>query len=92
MATDLVLSGILVVGTVIVHKVDEFKVVSLTTLEIVRVMGRSDLDSTSTKRHIDSDRIGNDGDPSAIERVNDEFTVKVSVSRIVRVDGNGCVS
>ena len=92
MATDLVLSGILVVGTVIIHEVDELEIVSLTTLEIIGVVSWSDLDSTSTKRHIDSDRIGDDGDSSAIEWVDDEFTVKVSVSRIVRVDGNGGIS
>jgi hypothetical protein len=92
MATDLVLSGILVVGTVIIHKVDELEIVSLTTLEIVGVVSWSDLDSTSTKRHVDSDRVGNDGDSTAIEWVNDEFTVEVGVSRIIRVDGNGCIS
>jgi len=55
-------------------------------------MSWSNLDSTSTKRHVDSDRIGNDGDSSAVEWVNDEFTVKVGVSRIIRVDGNGGIS
>jgi hypothetical protein len=92
MATDLVLSGILVVGTVIIHEVNELEIVSLTTLEIVRVMGWSDLDRTGTKRHVDSDRVGDDGDSSAIEWVNDEFTVEVGVSRIIRVNGNGGIS
>ena len=55
-------------------------------------MSWSDLDSTSTKRHVDSDRIGDDGDSTAIERVNDEFTMKVGVSRIIWVDGNGGIS
>jgi hypothetical protein len=90
--THLVFSGVLVVGTVIIHQVDEFEVISLTTLEIVGVMGWSDLNSTSTKRHIDSDRVGDDGDPSSVEWVNDEFAVEVSVSRIIRVDGNGGIS
>jgi hypothetical protein len=90
--THLVFSRILVVGTVIVHEVNELEVVSLTTLEIVRVVSWGDLDSTSTERHVDSDRVGDDGDPSAIEWVNDEFTVEVGVSRIIRVDGNGGIS
>jgi hypothetical protein len=90
--TYLVFSRVLVVGSVVVHKVDEFEVISLTTLEIVGVMGWGNLDSTSTKRHVDSDRIGDDGDSSAVERVNDEFAVKVGVSRIVWVHGNGGIS
>ena len=91
-ATDLVFSGVLVIGTVIIHKIDELEVVSLTTLEIVGVVSWSDLDSTSTKGHIDSDRVGNDGDSAAIERVNDEFAVEVSVSGIIGMNGNGCIS
>ena len=91
-ATDLVFTGVLVIGTVIIHKIDEFEVVSLTTLEIVGVVSWSDLDSTSTEGHVDSDRVGDDGDSTAIERVNDVFTVKVGVSRIIRMDGNGRVS
>jgi hypothetical protein len=92
LATDLVFSGVLVVCTVIVHEVDEFEVVSLTTLEIVRVVGWGNLDSTSTKRHVDSNGISDDGDSTAIEWVNDEFAVEVSVSRIIGVNGNGGIS
>jgi hypothetical protein len=88
----LVFSGVLVVSTVVVHKVDELEVVSLTTLEIVGIVSWSDLDSTSTKRHVDSDRVGNDGDSSAVEWVDDEFAVKVGVSGIIWVDGNGGIS
>jgi len=55
-------------------------------------MSWSDLDSTSTKRHVDSDRVGDDWNSTAIEWVDDEFTVKVGVSRIIWVDGNGGIS
>jgi hypothetical protein len=55
-------------------------------------MGWGNFDSTSTKRHVDSDRVGDDGDPSTVEWVNNEFTVKVGVARIIGVDGNGSIS
>jgi hypothetical protein len=90
--TDLVFSGVLVVCTVIVHEVDEFEVVSLTTLEIIGVVSWSDLDGTSTERHVDSDGIGDDGDSTAVEWVNDEFAMEVSVSRIIGVNSNGGIS
>lgn len=47
--THLVLSGVLVVSTVIIHQIDKLEVVSLTTLEIVRIVRWRDLDSTSTE-------------------------------------------
>lgn len=90
--TDLVLAGVLIICTIIIHEVDELEVVSLTALEIVGVMCRCDLDGTSTEGHVDGDRVGDDGDSTAVEWVDNEFTVQVSVSGIVGVNGNGGIS
>jgi hypothetical protein len=90
--THLVLSRILVVGTIIIHQVDEFEVVSLTALEIVRIVGGSDLDGSRTEFHIDRNGVGDNGDSAAVEGVNDKFTVEMGVPRIIGVDSNGGIS
>lgn len=90
--THLVLAGVLVVRAIVVHQADELEVVPLSTLKIVRVVRRRDLDSTGTELHINGDAIGDDGNATSVEGVNDEFAVEVRVSRIVWVDGNGGIS
>jgi hypothetical protein len=88
----LVLARILVISTVIIHQVDEFQLVAHTTLEIVGIVCGGDLDGTGTERHVDSDGIGNDGYAAAKEGVNGKFAVKVLVSLVVWVNGNGSVT
>ena len=90
--THLVFSGILVIRTVIIHQIDKLEVVSLTTFEIVGIVGWSDFDGSGTEFHIDSNGIGNNGDSTAVEWVNDEFTVEMGVSWVIGVDGDGGIS
>lgn len=90
--THVVLASVLIICSIVVHEVDEFEVVSLTTLEIIRVMRRSDLDSSCTELHIDSDTISDDRDSTSVEWVDDVFAVEVGVPRIVGVDSDGGIS
>lgn len=92
LAADLVRPCILVVGTVIVHQADEFKVVPHTALKVIRVVSRGDLDSTCTELHVDSNGICDDGNLSAVERVNSKLAMKMSVARVIRVHSNGGIT
>lgn len=91
-STDLVRTSVLIVGAVIIHQADEFKVVPHTALKVIRVVSRGDLDSTSTEFHVDSNGICDDGNPSAVERVNSELAVEMSVSRVIRMHSNGGIT
>lgn len=71
------LSGVIVVGSIVVHQIDKLEVVSLSTFVIVRVVSRGDLDGTSSKGHVDGDTIGDDGESSVDERVLDELPNEV---------------
>jgi hypothetical protein len=98
--------GIVVVGSIVIHQVDELELVPLTTLEIVGVVRWCDFDRSSSERHIDSNSVGDDRDTASVEGVDDEFTVKVlnrldlygmfhkthSIPRVIRVDGDGGIS
>lgn len=62
-------SGIGVQSTVVVQDIDELKFVSNSNSVIVRIVSRCDLDSSSSKLHIDGFLIANDRDPSSEERM-----------------------
>lgn len=85
-------ASILIVRAIVIHQIDELQVVSLTTLEIVGVVGGRNLDGTGTEFHVDSDGIRDNGDSAAIEGMNDEFAMEVLVSRIIRVNGDGSIA
>jgi len=72
------LSGVVVEGSVVVEKVDELEVVPLSTLVIVVVVSRSDLDGSGSEGHVDGDGVGDDGDSSSRdEGVDGELSVEV---------------
>lgn len=71
------LSGVLVVGTVVVHQVDKLEVVPLSAFVIVGVVSGSDLDGSGSESHVDGDVIGNDGESSVDERVFDVLSDQV---------------
>jgi hypothetical protein len=73
------LSSIVIVGTIVVHEVDELKVVTLSTLVIVRIMSWGDLHGTGTKVHVDGDGVGDDGNAAVDERVHSELAMEVLV-------------
>lgn len=55
-------------------------------------MSRGDLDGTGTELHVDSNGICDDGNPSAVERMNCKLAVKMSVARVIRVHSNGGIT
>jgi hypothetical protein len=71
------LSGILVVGSVVVHQVDEFQVVPLSTFVVVVIVGRGDLDGTGTESHVDGDGVADDGDSSVDEWMDGKLAVEM---------------
>jgi hypothetical protein len=75
--THLVLASILIVRAIVIHQVDEFQVVPDGAFEIVRVVSWCNLDGTSTEGHVNGDSVGDDRDPTPVERVNDEFSMQV---------------
>jgi hypothetical protein len=60
--------------------------------KIVGVMSRSDFYSSRAKRHVDQHRVADDGDAAAKERVNQKFTVEVSVAGILGMNSHGSIS
>ena len=64
---------------------------SLSYLEVVRVMCRSDLNSTCTNLHIGM-LISYDRDFSVCKRKLDILSDEILISRILRVNGNRCIT
>lgn len=75
------LSGVLIVSSIVVHQIDKLEVVSLPAFVIVRVVSRGDLDGTSSEGHVDGDTIGNDGEPTVDERMLDILSNEVLEAR-----------
>jgi hypothetical protein len=71
----LVLASVLVVCSIIIHQIDELEVISLTTLEIIGIVGWGNFDGSSTELHVDSDGVGDDWDSTSVEWVDNEFAV-----------------
>ena len=69
--------SVVVVSSVVVHQVDEFEVVPLSTFVIVRVVCGSNLDRSGSESHIDSDTVGNDRESSIDEGVLDVLSDQV---------------
>ncbi|KAH3665796.1 hypothetical protein OGAPHI_003984 [Ogataea philodendri] len=78
--------------TIIGEDIDEFQLVSLTGVVIVRVVTRSDLHGTSTKLHVDCLGVGNDWKLSVQEWMLHKLSVEMCVSWIFRVHGNSSVT
>ena len=68
-------SGIVVERAIVVQDVDKLEIMPDTDFVIVGVVRGSDLDSTSTKRHVDDDVVRYDGDLAIDEGVLDELAV-----------------
>jgi len=79
LGTDLEpLSSVVVEGSVVVEKIDKLEVVPLSTLVIVVIVSRSDLDGSGSESHVDGDGVGDDGNSSSRdERVDGELSVEV---------------
>lgn len=82
----------LIESTVVIKDVDKLEVLSLTGQVIVGVMGRSDLDGSGSKLHVDSLGISDNGNGSVQEGVVNSLAVEMSVSLIVGVNSNTSVS
>jgi hypothetical protein len=89
---DLVRPRILVIRPIVIHQADKLEVVPHTTLEIVGIVRRGNLDGTSPKAHVDGDRVGDDGYTTVEEGVDDELAVEMGIAGVVRVDSDGCVA
>jgi len=80
------LSSIGVQSTIIIQNIDKFQLVSQPSFVIVRIMGRSNLDGTRTKFHIDRNIVRDDGNLTiGDKRMNDKFTVQVLAAMKSRV-------
>ena len=86
-----VLAAKLVDGRVIVQYIDLLKVMALSNLEIVRVMGRCDLYTACSKLFVNV-WICDDRDLSVCERQLQHLSHYICISLIVRIYGNGCIS
>mmetsp|Transcript_18515 Transcript_18515/g.40082 ORF Transcript_18515/g.40082 Transcript_18515/m.40082 type:complete len:336 (-) Transcript_18515:391-1398(-) len=71
---------------------DELQFVTFTTFVIVRVMGGRNLHGTGTKLHVDKCGITDNGDTTPIKGMDHMLSMKVRVSRILRMDRHGCIS
>jgi hypothetical protein len=70
-------SSVSVERSVVVEDVDEVEFVTLTDFVVVRVVGGGHLDRSSTERHVDGDRVGDDGEAAVEEGVESELAVEV---------------
>src|SRR5690606_25344146 len=76
---------------VLVHHGDGGQAVPLADLEVVRVVGRGDLDGARAELRVDV-VVGDDGDAAAGERQLDLPADQVPVAVVLGVDGDGGVA
>mmetsp|Transcript_5065 Transcript_5065/g.19540 ORF Transcript_5065/g.19540 Transcript_5065/m.19540 type:complete len:306 (-) Transcript_5065:1289-2206(-) len=69
------LAALLVHQSFLGEYVDKLKIVTLTGVEIVRIVGWGDLHATCTEFHVDKFGVANDGNTTTVERVKNEFSV-----------------
>ncbi len=81
----LIPSAVLVDGAILIHHIDDRKVVPQSHLKIIGVMGRGDLYHAGSKIHLHI-AVRHNGDFSAHQRQNNRFAHQVLVSRILRVN------
>ena len=86
-----VLAAILVDAAVLVHHVDDFKVVAQTDLEVVRVVGGGDLHDASSEilLHIG---IGHDRNLTANQRQDQRFADDILITLVLRVHRDGGIA
>ena len=73
------MAPVLVDIPLVVQDVDEVQPMPLASRKIVGVMRRSDLDGTRPETHVHQLRVQNDGQLSAIDRVNHMLPMQVDV-------------
>ena len=73
--------------SIVVENIDKFEFVPHSNFVIVRIVRGSHLDGSCTEFHIDSDRIGDDGNPSTENWVNREFAVEMLHTLVSSVSG-----
>ena len=85
------LSAVFIDGGIVVHDVDLRKVVPLSHLEVVRVMGGGDLHHAGPEFHVHI-RIRNDGDQPVHEGQKHLSSHQILIARILRVHGHCRIS
>ncbi|RUP44103.1 hypothetical protein BC936DRAFT_149942 [Jimgerdemannia flammicorona] len=68
---------VLIEGAIVVENINEFKVVALSDLVVVEVVGWGDLDGARTECRIDEDIVDDDRDASATEWLDNIFVVQI---------------
>lgn len=71
-------SGAVIQRSVIVQQIDKRQRVATTTLEVVRVMRRRDLDGAGSKVHLDELAVADDWNAAVVlQRMEDKLAVQV---------------
>ena len=68
---------IIVQRTVVIQNIDKLEIMPYANFIIIGIVCRRDLDGTSSKRHVDDNRIGNDWDTSIKERMDCKFAMQM---------------
>ena len=88
---SLVFAAVCIYGRIVVHDIDFRQVVTLTNLEIVRVVSRRYLNAARSKLHINV-FVRNDGYLPVGKRQFQHFSDNIFIALIVRINGNGGIS
>ena len=84
-------STVLIDGSIVIHNVDDWKIVSLSYLKVIRIMCRSNLYNTGTKLHINI-RILYDRNLTIHQWKHQLLTFQVRISLIIRMNGYRCIT